>query len=105
MKEIVYLLKVPEDEALQHELSDLLGCSYIPAYVRLSTLAPLSNYGYPPGSEGGLLSVTGNGVIVGVAENPDVPRSFVPWSNVAYLAESAGLENPQDEDGATPEPE
>lgn len=100
MKEIVYLLKIPEDEALQNELSEMLGGAYIPNYVRLSTLAPLSNYGYPPGAEGSILSVGKRGIVVGVAEDSEVPRSFVPWSNISYIAESADLEHP-----VAPEPE
>lgn len=103
MKEIVYLLKVPEDEALQNELSEMLGGTYIPNYVRLSTLAPLSNYGYPPGAEGAILSIGKRGLVVGVADDTEVPRSFVPWSNISYLAESADLEHPVTEEAESEE--
>ena len=98
MQEIVYLLKIPEDEDLQNQLGELLGAAYIPEYVRLSTLAPLSNYGYPVGAEGSLIGVSDRGVVIGVADDPAVPRSLVPWSNISYLAESAGLENQSEDD-------
>lgn len=94
MQEIVYLLKVPEEESLQNEIGDLLRSGFVPNYVRLSTLAPLSNYGYPPGAEGAILAMDERGLVVGVVDDNHVPRSFVPWSNVAYLAESAELEHP-----------
>ena len=92
MQELLYLLRVPQDEILQEVLQDLLACAVPPAYVRLSTMAPLSNWGYTPDSVGAILAVSDSGVVVGVEGNNSVPRTFVPWQNISYLAESGGLE-------------
>ncbi len=92
MQELMYLLKVPQEQVLQEVLQDLLATTTPPAYVRLSTMAPLSNWGYPPDSEGAILAVSDSGVVVGVDGVPSVPRTFVPWQNISYLAESGGLE-------------
>lgn len=91
MQELMYLLRV-NDEGVQEELQDLLAATHPPHYVRLSTMAPLSNWGYPADAEGALLSVTEAGVVVGVEGETTAPRAFVPWQNIAYLAESGGLE-------------
>lgn len=92
MQELLYLLKVPQDEVLQEVLQELLACAAPPTYVRLSTLAPLSNWGYTADSVGAILSVSDSGVVVGAEGQDSVPRTFVPWQNISYLAESGGLE-------------
>ncbi len=93
MQELMYLLKVPQDQILQEVLQDLLACAAPPPYVRLSTMAPLSNWGYQADSVGALLAVSDSGVVVGVEGADNVPRTFVPWQNISYLAESGGLES------------
>lgn len=87
MQELMYLLKVGETEGLGKLLMDKLMMTEPPLWVRLATLAPLSNFGYPPGSEGAIIWMNNAGVVVGVDEDPVVPRQFVPWQNVAYLAD------------------
>ncbi len=97
MQELMYVLKVSAGHGLQEELQEMLVCDVPPAYIRLSTLAPLSNWGYPAGSEGAILAVSDAGVVVGVEGDLEAPHSFVPWQNISYLAESHGLENLQEE--------
>lgn len=92
MQELMYLLRVPQEEGVAEVLQELLVCAAPPQYVRLSTLAPLSNYGFPPGSEGALLAVSDTGLVVGVLPPNQAPHTLVPWQNIAYLAESGGLE-------------
>lgn len=88
MQEIIYSIKVPPAGPVRDELSALLAteAGQLPQRVRLSTLAPLSNRGYPPDAEAELLAVTEVGVVIGVA-NSKVPRTLVPWQNIAYVAE------------------
>ena len=82
----------------------------LPAWVRVSTLAPLSNHGYPPDAEGALLRVLPEGLVIGVEGVPTIPRLFVPWQNVAYIAAGATTEPvlealPQEAEEPEPEPE
>ena len=60
-----YLLRVGKNA--EGEVKNWLAIERTPSHVRLSTLAPLSNYGYPPGSEGAILKVTQHGVVTGQA--------------------------------------
>ncbi|MBI3181850.1 MAG: hypothetical protein HYZ28_06875 [Myxococcales bacterium] len=89
MAENMYLLKVTNDVASW--VSRRLMMSKAPSHVRLATEMQLSNYGYPPNAVGALLQVNEDGLVVGVEGKEDVPRAFVPWSNVGYLADGAGL--------------
>ena len=89
MAENVYLLKVANNAA--GEVDKRLGTSSTPSHVRVSTLAPLSNYGYPPGAEGSVLGVGPEGLIVGAEDDDNVPRAFVPWQNVSYIADGSSL--------------
>lgn len=89
MEELVYLLKVAN--GAQQEVARRLVLDTSPAYVRVATLVALSNYGYPADAEGGLLGISEEGIVVGVDGRPEVPRAFVPWQNVAYLADGADL--------------
>src|SRR5262245_32950649 len=84
-----YLLKVGKNA--EQEIQQWLALDAPPSHVRLSTLAPLSNYGYPPGSEGAILKVTQHGVVTGQAAGDEAPHDFVPWQNVAYLSDGTGL--------------
>lgn len=85
--ENVYLLKVAGKASGGVEKRLGKGTSH----VRVATLAPLSNFGYPPGAEGAVLDVNDNGLVFGVDGDDNVPRAFVPWQNVSYLADGAQL--------------
>jgi len=89
VEELVYLLKVAANA--EQEVARRLDLSQSPTHVRVSTLAQLSNYGYPAGAEGGLLRIDNEGIVVGIDGQPEVPRAFVPWSNIAYIADGADL--------------
>lgn len=84
-----YLLKVAESAA--KDVRDWLMVQATPTHVRLATMAPLSTYGYPAGSEGAILKVTVHGVVTGQAGGDAAPHDFVPWQNVAYLSDGTGL--------------
>jgi hypothetical protein len=85
-----YLLKVSESAA--KDIASWLNLKSPPAYVRLSTLAPLSNYGYPPNSEGAVLKLSEHGLVTGQAGGDDAPHDFVPWQNVAYISDGTKLQ-------------
>lgn len=91
MEELIYLLKVDTANGVSADVAKRLHLDKSPEWVRLATLAPLSNYGYKPDSEGQLLHMDQFGVVVGVAGDEDVPRQFVPWQNIAYLGDGAKL--------------
>ncbi|MGF1527103.1 MAG: hypothetical protein ACFCBW_09965 [Candidatus Competibacterales bacterium] len=84
-----YLLKVSADA--QPAVVEMLKLSSSPEFVRLSTLATLSNYGYTQGSEGCVLSIDERGVVFGVEGDESIPRAFVPWQNVSYIADGTSL--------------
>lgn len=91
MEELVYLLKVNPGNGVADEIAARLCVDQCPPWVRLATIAPLSNYGYKPESEGEVLDIGDHGVVVGVAADTEIPRQFVPWQNIAYLADGASL--------------
>lgn len=91
MDEILYVLKVIDDPKLKQAIATRLMLDEAPAYVRLSVVAPLSNFGYPEDGEGAVLLVNKRGVAVGIKEQPEVPRAFVAWGNISYLADAADL--------------
>jgi hypothetical protein len=84
-----YLLKVAESAA--KDVKDWLAVGVVPTHVRLATMAPLSTYGYPAGSEGAILKLTIHGVVTGQAGGDAAPHDFVPWANVAYISDGTGL--------------
>jgi hypothetical protein len=84
-----YLLKVSKGAA--PDVKQWLVLDTAPSHVRLSTLAPLSNYGYAPGAEAALLKVSQHGVVTGTDGDDAAPHDFVPWQNVAYLSDGTGL--------------
>lgn len=88
MAEPVYLLKTAK--GADKSVKERLHLKAVPSYVRLATVAPLSNYGFPPGAEGALLRFDSEGAVIGVADG-EGPRLFVPMQNIAYLADAAGL--------------
>jgi hypothetical protein len=66
-----------------------------PSHVRLATVEPLSNYGFPPGADGWVLGVSGDGVIVGSQDVAEVPHMLVPWQNIIYLGDGTSLAKSQ----------
>ena len=85
-----YLLKV--NEAVSGEVVKWLQLKAAPTHVRVSTLAPLSNYGYPSGADAALLGITIHGIVTGQAGGEDkAPHDFVPWQNIAYISDGTGL--------------
>lgn len=87
MNELVYLLRVADDEALLAQVAKHLMLREVPEYVRVATLAPFSNFGYPPEAEGALLGWTAAGLVIGIPDNTSIPRAFLPWQNIAYVAD------------------
>jgi hypothetical protein len=88
-----YLLKVAKDA--EKDSKKMLTLSSPPTHLRLATIAPLSNYGYPAGVEGCILKVGDAGIVIGADGREDIPRDFVPWSNVAYVSDGSALAKEQ----------
>lgn len=84
-----YLLKV--SKAVESDIKSWLAIENVPSHVRLATLAPLSNYGYPDNADAQVLKVTQYGVVTGQAGGDVAPHDFVPWQNVAYMSDGTGL--------------
>jgi hypothetical protein len=91
MEELIYLLKVSSQSDVQAELARRLLLDKAPTHVRVATLAPLSNYGYTPDALGAVLAIFDSGIVFGDEKNPSIPRAFVPWQNIAYLADGEKL--------------
>jgi hypothetical protein len=91
MQELVYLLKVGGAVNTHQRVATLLHRQKPPSHVRLATIAPLSNFGFPEGSEGALLATSDQGLVIGVEGNAEAPTLFVPWQNVAYVADGTSL--------------
>ena len=87
MQEFVYLLKVADVEQVLDQVARFLGLTEVPQYVRVATLAPLSTFGYHEGSEGAVLAWTEGGLCMGVPDDLSVPRAFIPWQNISYVAD------------------
>ena len=87
MQEMVYLLRVPQQPALLALIVRALSLAENPQWLRVATLAPLSNFGYLENHEGHIISWTAEGIGMGVPDDLSVPRSFIPWQNIAYVAE------------------
>jgi hypothetical protein len=75
----------------EKDVAKWLDAKAAPGYLRLATLAKLSNFGYPPGSEGAVLRINEHGLVIGVDGRDDVPRDFVPWQNVSYISDGTLL--------------
>ena len=86
-----YLLRV--GKSAETDILKYLALEAPPSHVRLSTLAPLSNFGYPPGTEAQILRVLEHGIVMGgwSGQNDEAPHDFVPWQNIAYLSDGTGL--------------
>jgi hypothetical protein len=84
-----YLLRVAP--SAQSEVAKFLKMSTAPSHVRLSTLAPLSNYGHPANSESAILGVSETGVVTGQFGDDKAPHDFIPWQNIAFMADGALL--------------
>jgi hypothetical protein len=90
-----YLLRLAK--SAEKDASKWLSLSSAPSHIRLATLAPLSNYGYPPDAEGALLRINDNGIVIGADGREDVPRDFVPWQNVSYISDGTSLAKAQEQ--------
>ena len=88
-----YLLKVPK--GVGKDIAKWLEVSKAPSYLRLATMAPLSNYGYPAGTEGAVIKISDRGLVVGAEEDEAVPRDFVPWQNISYISDGTALAKSQ----------
>lgn len=84
-----YLLKVAK--SVEKDAAKWLAVSKAPTHLRLATMAPLSNYGYPAGTEGAVLKLGEHGLVIGAEDREDVPRDFVPWQNVSYISDGTTL--------------
>lgn len=85
-----YLLKVTDQ--VTSDIVKWLMLKAPPTHVRVSTLAPLSNYGYPSGADAALLHISELGIVTGQAGGEDkAPHDFVPWQNIAYMSDGSGL--------------
>ncbi|MBX7101664.1 MAG: hypothetical protein K1X89_28375 [Myxococcaceae bacterium] len=85
-----YLLKVSPGAA--KDVARYLDLPTPPTHVRLSTLAPLSSWGYPPDATGAVLKILEHGLVTGQDGGRDeAPHDFVPWQNVAYLSDGTRL--------------
>lgn len=93
-----YLLKVAKSAEKDAGKYLMLGAP--PTYVRVASLAPLSNYGYPAGTEGGLLRINDQGIVIGADGREDVPRDFVPWQNISYISDGTALAKERMSQGA-----
>lgn len=91
MDEILYVLKVNDASAVKQNVAKRLCLQEAPRYIRVSAVFPLSNYGYPEDAAGELLLLNSRGIMIGVPERPEIPRDFIPWSNVVYFADAADL--------------
>ena len=87
MQEFVYLLRLADCEELLAQVARFLVVSEVPNYLRVATLAPLSTFGYHESSEGAILAWSEAGLCMGVPEDLSVPRAFIPWQNIAYVAD------------------
>jgi hypothetical protein len=85
VEEFLYLLKVAKD--IEKDLAKRLLLSKPPTHVRVATLAPLSNYGFVGAVEGGILGVSGEGIVVGVDGREDIPRLSCHGRTVSYIAD------------------
>jgi hypothetical protein len=44
-----------------------------------------------PGVDATILRVRPDGLVLGVEDRLDVPRSFIPWTNIAYVGDGTSL--------------
>lgn len=100
LTELVYLFRVAEDEELIGGLCDRLLLDEAPEWLCVSTLAPLTNFGYAEGVVGAVLALQEGGLTYGCEKDPLVPRVFVPWQNIAYIAHGDAMVRRQQEQAA-----
>jgi hypothetical protein len=84
-----YLLKV--GEGAKADIQRYLDLKAPTTHVRVATLAPLSNWGFPANSEGAVIKVLDRGLVTGQAGGDEAPHDFVPWANIAYLSDGSKL--------------
>ena len=93
MAENLYLLEIAKDS--RKAVAKKLDMQGEPSHLRLSTVHPVSPWGFPSGADGWALAVTDDGVIVGSDEYKEVPHMLVPWSNIVYVADGTSLSEAQ----------
>ena len=86
----IYALRVGSHQAVRQSVAEYLGHAQPPQSVRVATVVPISNQGWPSEAIGTLLRLDERGVLVGAEQPEGVPQLLIPWDNVAYLAD--GLE-------------
>lgn len=87
----IYALRVASAPETKQAVADYLGHAQAPQSVRVATLIPISNQGWPSDAIGSLLRLDQRGALVGAEEPAGVPQLLIPWQNIAYLAD--GLED------------
>ena len=87
----IYALRVASTPETKQAVAGYLGHAQSPQSVRVATLIPISNQGWPSDAIGSLLRLDERGVLVGAEEPAGVPQLLIPWPNIAYLAD--GLED------------
>lgn len=102
MAENVYLLKLADDAKLVQTVLQRLCLKDAPYYLRVATLAPISNFGYPETAEGSVLAWSDVGLTFGVPDDPNIPRSFIPAQNIAYIADGDLMKDWADFQAANP---
>jgi hypothetical protein len=89
MQQQEYIVRIAKEA--EKDVAKWLHVPEAPQYVRVSTIAPLSNWGYPPGTEGFVLRISDQGLVMGCEGRNDVPHDFVPWQNIAYISDGTEL--------------
>ena len=100
LTELIYLFRVADDEELLGAVCERLMLEEAPEWLSVSTLAPLTNFGYSEGVVGAVLALHDSGLTYGCEKDPSVPRVFVPWQNVAYVASGDAMAQRQQEQAA-----
>lgn len=83
----IYALRVGAQQEVQAAVAEYLDSERAPQSVRLATLIPISNQGWPDTAVGALLRLDDRGALVGAEEPEGVPRLLIPWANIMYLAD------------------
>ena len=86
----IYAFRVSSDPETSQAVADHLGHQKSPQSVRIATIIPVSNKGWPNDTIGYILRLDQKGALIGSAETEGTPRLLIPWGNIAYLAD--GLE-------------
>jgi hypothetical protein len=77
-----------------------LALSGTPTHIHFATDKPMSLYGYTS-AETHLLKINEHGIVMGAEGDEDVPREFIPWQNIAFVADGTKLYASRHPKGAT----